>query len=257
MPAARCARWPGGLAAARADASHLRNAAAEFGRFHRALAIFPHPDDETITCGGVIRRLADAGVSVTVVLLTAGERGTPTGVLDPNLKAIRRAEAEEAARHLRIAQLIQEDFGDGQLRQQAEPIRAYLTRALGAIDPDVILTYDLTGYYGHPDHVACAEMVTEVRQATARRIALWYVALPTWERTLLERVGQLQIDPANRRRSAVPTHRLFIGPALWAKIRAWSAHRSQRDAIPKGLGRFVPAWLAFSIWPFEYVSEVA
>lgn len=249
--AARLARTPPG-----APPLSLRNAAGDLRRFTRVLAVFPHADDETITCGGAIRRFADAGAAVTLVILTAGERGSPTGVLDPTLKTVRRAEAEQAARSLGIARVIQEDFGDGRLAQRRPLVVPFLAATIAQVDPDLLLTHDLSGVYGHPDHVACAEMVTELRRTQFPQVALWYAALPGWGLRILHLVGQIRRDPLVDSRRAPPTHRLFIGSALRPKIDAWSAHRSQQAAIPKGFTRLVPSWLAAGIWPFEYFAEV-
>ena len=249
--AARLAGPPSGAAAL-----SLRNAAPDLRRFRRVLAVFPHADDETITCGGAIRRFADAGAAITLVILTAGERGSPTGAVDLGLKEVRRREAEQAARILGIARVIQEDFGDGRLVQRRPEVEPFLATTIAQVGPDLLLTHDLSGLYGHPDHVACAEMITEVRQARFPGLPLWYVALPRWGLAVLHLVGQIRRDPSVDARRAPPTHRLFIGPALRAKIRAWTAHHSQQAAIPKGLTRLVPGWLAAGVWPFEYFAEV-
>ena len=42
----------------------------------RLLAIFAHPDDESLACGGTLARCADAGVEVTLVCATRGEAGS-------------------------------------------------------------------------------------------------------------------------------------------------------------------------------------
>ena len=44
-------------------------------RFKNVLVVFPHADDETVNCGGAIRRFSTAGATVTLLLLTGGERG--------------------------------------------------------------------------------------------------------------------------------------------------------------------------------------
>jgi len=43
----------------------------------RALVLAPHPDDETLGCGGAIRLLVESGKSVKVVFVTSGDRGDP------------------------------------------------------------------------------------------------------------------------------------------------------------------------------------
>jgi LmbE family N-acetylglucosaminyl deacetylase len=190
------------------------------------------------------------------VLLTGGERGNPSGVLDPELKAIRRTEAQRAARILGIARVIQEDFGDGRLGEQTEEIVASLSQTIRQIDPDLILTHDRAGVSGHPDHVACSKMVTELRNTHLPRVPLWHVAFPAWLVTVLQLAGQMTRDPQNDARRESPTRRVFLGTAIGSKIRAWHTHRSQRSAIRKGFGRLVPAWLAVSLLPFEFFAEV-
>ncbi len=226
-------------------------------RYKNVLAVFPHADDETVTCGGTLRRFADTGATVTLLLLTAGERGNPRGVVDPALKAVRHREAEHAARVLGISRVIQEDFGDGQLRQETERVAAYLWRRIEEINPDLVLTYDLAGLDGHDDHVACSEIVTSLRQQRFPNTPIWYVALPAWLLRLVIMVGQVRTDARLDRRRATPTHRVFIGAAVVPKIRAWRAYRSQRGAIGKGLGKLLPAWLPVTLLQFEYFADAA
>lgn len=234
----------------------MRNAARDLRRFTNILAVFPHPDDETVTCGGVIRRFADAGATVTLLLLTGGERGTPTGAPDSALRTTRRSEADRAAHILGIARVIHHDFGDGELREQREHVMQALARTITQIRPDLILTYDLAGLDGHPDHVACSTMLTEMKTSVLN-VPMWYVTLPGWVLGALRLIGQMARDPAVEANRALPTHRLFIGAAVVPKMRAWQAHGSQRGAIRKGLSRIVPTWLAVSGWPFEYFAEVS
>lgn len=221
----------------------------------KVLAVFPHADDETVTCGGTLRRLADAGVTVTLLLLTAGERGNPRGMVDPMLKSIRHAEVERAARILGISRVIYEDFGDGRLQQQAQRVVSSISAAIDDVRPDLIVTYDLSGLDGHDDHVACSELVTAHLKERHPQVRLWYVALPGWLLALLMTVGQMQRDADLDRRRATPSRRIFIGRADMSKIRAWRAYRSQRGAIGKGLGRLIPSWLPASLLPFEYFAD--
>jgi LmbE family N-acetylglucosaminyl deacetylase len=233
----------------------VRSAARDLRRFTNILVVFPHPDDETVACGGLIRRFADAGATVTLLLLTGGERGTPTGAPDSALGTTRRGEADRAAHILGIRRVIHEDFGDGQLGEQRAQVMQAVARTIPQIGPDLILTYDLAGLDGHPDHVACSAMLTELKTAVLN-VPMWYVALPGWVLGALRLIGQMAKDPAVDASRARPTHRLFIGTAVVPKIRAWQAHRSQREAIRKGLSRLIPTWLAVTGWPFEYFAEV-
>jgi LmbE family N-acetylglucosaminyl deacetylase len=216
-------------------------------RPHRSvLAIFPHADDEVVCCGGTLHRLAGLGARVTLVVLTRGERGTPTGALDPGLGTVREREALAAASVLGVAEVIQADLGDGRLRARVIDLSAFLERTITRIRPDLLVTFDLAGLYGHPDHVACAEVVTELRRTRFPECALWYAAMP---RGLLA-LARLTGDPGINDRRAAPTGRVFGGAGVLAKIRAWRVYASQRGS----LGWAFPVW--FSIAPFEHFEAV-
>ena len=224
-------------------------------RFKTVLAVFPHPDDETVSCGGTLNRLSRSGSAVTVLLLTRGERGNPEGTLDRALGEMRKAEAIRGADILGVSSLIHEDFADGRLSEQRADARRRIADRIEAIRPDLLITYDLAGLDGHPDHMVCAELAAEVR-AEFPDIALWYVALPSRLVRMLRIVGQLGTNPEVERRRAVPTQRVFVGAGVIPKIRAWYTYRSQRAFIAKGLGRLVPTWVAVSMLQFEYFAEM-
>src|SRR5436309_16086758 len=78
-------------------------------QFHRVLVIFPHADDEAITCGGSLHHCSVAGSAVTLVLLTKGEKG-PNATCSGNLKETRTRDAQAVATILGISRLIQQDF---------------------------------------------------------------------------------------------------------------------------------------------------
>ncbi len=236
------------------DSAHASGARA-IGHFKNVLVVFPHANDETVTCGGTIRRLADEGATITLVLLTGGELGNPTGTLDLSLRATRRGEVERAASILGVSRVIQEYFRDGRLSEQLTQVKSALSRTMTYLEPDLILTCDAAGLDGQPDHVACSEAVTEMRRLILPRVALWYMALPAWPLTLAPHLGKMARDPHVDARPLTPTHRVFIGSVMGAKIRASYAHRSQRGAKRKGLERLIPPWILVSLLPFEYFTE--
>ncbi len=149
------------------------------------------------------------------------------------------------------------DFGDGRLEERRADIRRRIADRIEAIKPDLLITHDLAGLDGHADHVACAELVTELRRAQLPDVSLWHVAQPGRLVRLLQVAGQLVTDAEVDRRRAIPTVRVFIGAGVIPKIRAWYAYRSQRGSIARGLGRLLPTWLAVSMMQFEYVAEMA
>lgn len=222
--------------------------AAGARRYRNVLAVFAHADDEVVCCGGSLHRLARLGARVTLVILTEGERGSRTP--NPGLRAIRVEEARASAARLGVAELIQADLGDGRLTERGDELSAFVRQTMERVRPDLVITHDLAGLYGHPDHVACAEAVSELRRARFPGCALWYAALPRRAAAAGRRLGQLPDDPALDARRAVPNRRLFVGLGAVAKIRAWRVYRSQRAA----LGPVFP--LLASVALFEHFESV-
>ena len=133
------------------------------------LCVHPHPDDESIACGGVLARAADHGVRTVVVTCTGGEQGDNLAGIDlgdEDLVAHRRRELAEAlsvldvdAHHMLgyrdsgMAGEPSNDHPDSFHRVDVEVAAAELAVILRAERPDVVVSDDADGTYGHPDHV--------------------------------------------------------------------------------------------------------
>lgn len=159
---------------------------------HRLLAVFAHPDDETIGAGGLLALAVAAGVDVSVVTCTRGEQGEvippELGHLtaDPDRLARRREQELSAAlAELGVHRLLLLDqvpgldgarparFRDSGMRWVrpgiAGPAESAGPDAFSAVDvevaarllavvirhlrPTAVLTEEPGGGYGHPDHV--------------------------------------------------------------------------------------------------------
>jgi N-acetyl-1-D-myo-inositol-2-amino-2-deoxy-alpha-D-glucopyranoside deacetylase len=145
------------------------------------LAVFAHPDDESLACGGTLARLADAGVSVIVMCASRGERGAITGPARDDELAQRRAiEAREAAATLGIAHLIVLDHPDGDLRwAHVTELHAEIVMAVRRYDPAAVITFGEDGLYWHLDHVGVHERTTTaLRSLGAGAPPLYYVTMP-------------------------------------------------------------------------------
>lgn len=77
---------------------------ADFVR-HGLIVIAPHPDDESLGCGGLIAACRTAGLPVTIIIVSDGAGSHPNSQMfaAPRLAELRRHEALEAARHLDVA----------------------------------------------------------------------------------------------------------------------------------------------------------
>ena len=124
----------------------------------RALAVYAHPDDPEISCGGTLARWADAGCHVAVLITTRGEKGTsdPDADLDA-LAELRRTETAAAAAVLGVAETFHLDHGDGEIADQLV-LTGEIVRVVRTVRPDVVLCPDPTAaffggaYFNHRDH---------------------------------------------------------------------------------------------------------
>jgi LmbE family N-acetylglucosaminyl deacetylase len=135
------------------------------------MAVFAHPDDESFGSGGSLARYgADPDVRVVLVCATRGEAGE---ICDPKLATterlgeVREKELRCACRSLGIENLFFLDYRDSGMAGTSENTdmrslaMADFDEAVGKIvahirreQPDVVVTFDETGGYGHPDHIA-------------------------------------------------------------------------------------------------------
>jgi mycothiol S-conjugate amidase len=141
------------------------------------LGVFAHPDDESFGPGGTLARYAAEGVDVHVIIATDGIAGS---VEDPaylqtheTLAQVRSTELSNAAVALGVTSIWSLPYRDSGMRgtpdndnpyalvqqpieQLVRELQAYMER----LRPQVIITHDPFGGYGHPDHVAVCESVT-------------------------------------------------------------------------------------------------
>lgn len=231
-------------------------APATLGRFQRVLVIFPHPDDET-NIAGTLWRLHRLKSHVTLLVLTKGECGTPDAHYDFSLKAIRSAEIRRVRDALGIDRLVQEDIGDGKVADRRPDARAAIVKTIQEAKPDLVITYDLAGLYGHADHIACAEeAVAALKQANATA-RVWYSAVPPRLLNLTNLPTHMAKDPHFADKRAKPNLRISIGPlGVIAKVRSIYAHTSQRRSFRESVPMRAPLWLMYSMRVNEYFEEV-
>jgi LmbE family N-acetylglucosaminyl deacetylase len=145
------------------------------------LAVFAHPDDESLACGGTLARLADLGVRVVLFSATLGERGGPAGpVRDDTLGRARIEELRAAARALGISDVIVMDHPDGELRWERVPdLHAEIVAAVRRFQPSAIITFGADGLYWHPDHIGVYERTTTALHTFgAAAPPVYYVTMP-------------------------------------------------------------------------------
>ncbi|MFG3254857.1 mycothiol conjugate amidase Mca [Streptomyces sp. NPDC048172] len=149
----------------------------------RLMSVHAHPDDESNKGAATLARYAAEGADVLVVTCTGGERGD---VLNPamdrpgvreNLAAVRRAEMAAARDILGVRQRFL-GFTDSGMPPAGEPLpdgcfaatpleeaAGRLVAEIRAFRPHVVVTYDETGGYPHPDHIRTHEVTVAAFEA--------------------------------------------------------------------------------------------
>ncbi|MGH8908283.1 MAG: N-acetyl-1-D-myo-inositol-2-amino-2-deoxy-alpha-D-glucopyranoside deacetylase [Egibacteraceae bacterium] len=162
------------------------------------LCVHAHPDDEAISTGGILARYADEGIGVAVVTCTGGERGEIVGAgmdadeIRPRLGAVRHDELSRALEILgagppRLLGYIDSGMMGTDGNDDPESFwRAPFDQAVGRLvahirqlRPDVLVTYDAFGAYGHPDHIQAHRVAIAAVEA-ADVAALYPDAGPAW-----------------------------------------------------------------------------
>lgn len=242
------------------------------------LAAFAHPDDESFGPGGTLALYAMRGYTVHLICATRGEAGAPApgmeGITD--LGSVREAELRCAAEALGIHGLHLLGYRDSGMpgspdsahpeafvRAPFEEVVARLVALIHQIRPEVVLTFDPYGGYGHPDHIYMHRAMVEAfrRAADHRPLRLYYTTFP-WGRlrpllTLLRLLGRdprrfgrhrdIDLEEALRRAPPVTT-RIDVRAVLDRKARAMACHRSQGG---EALAARLPAWARRILWGVE------
>jgi mycothiol conjugate amidase Mca len=138
------------------------------------MAVHAHPDDEVVFTGGTLVVYGKRGVRTVLVTATNGEEGE---IHDPDLDPeearsrlgdIRREELRKAVEVLGINDLEMLGYRDSGMEgtetnqrpdnfhnADREEATARLVALVRKYRPEILITYDENGAYGHPDHIAC------------------------------------------------------------------------------------------------------
>ncbi|HVL80942.1 MAG TPA: N-acetyl-1-D-myo-inositol-2-amino-2-deoxy-alpha-D-glucopyranoside deacetylase [Actinomycetota bacterium] len=232
--------------------------------------VHAHPDDESLSTGGTIARYAAEGVRVCLVTCTDGDLGEIAEVdglvperIEPRLGEVRREELREAADALGISDVRMLGYRDSGMagtagnddpaafvNQDLDGVVRQLVQVLREVRPQVVVTYNAYGFYGHPDHIRAHQATVAAVEASAdpgslpeagpphevRR--LYYTAVPkSGLRELRDRVpGAEEVfsDEAIETIGA-EDHEIsaFVDVRAWVpqKMAALRAHRTQMGTI--------------------------
>ena len=131
----------------------------------KLLAVFAHPDDESMGMGATLAKYSSEGVDTHLVCATRGERGW-FGLEKENpglsiLGQVRTVELKNAVKRLGMTSLSFLDYIDGEVDKAdyAEAIGKIVTH-IRRIKPQVVVTFPPDGNYGPPDHIAIGQFTS-------------------------------------------------------------------------------------------------
>ena len=231
----------------------------------RILAFFAHPDDETFGIGGTMALYAAAGHEVKVVCATDGDSGLNR--IDEHdtarLNELRVEELRAACRQLGIAEPILLGYRDSGMagtpendhpaslhQAEMDELVDRLVEIMLVEQPDAVITFDSTGWYGHPDHLKMYEAVRllygqlEEAEKPPLYLACFAAEAARYTAKVLEEAGEEvpnTFRDRTRMRYSIDMIPIVVDTSSVAarKIAALNEHKTQMG--PTGIeGRFPP-----------------
>lgn len=266
----------------------------------RLLAVHAHPDDESSKGAATYAAYVARGAKVTIVSCTGGERGD---VQNPGLAEMAMAERDIAGlRRIEMARAraavgfdhlwlgyadsgLPEHAFDDEVETEPLPVNSFalipleisaapLVRIIRRTRPQVLIAYDETGGYPHPDHIRAHELAVYAMDAAAaperypEAGAPWRISKLYYDRIFNEpRVDAVyrrlvELDPGSTivkgfeqmrerrgRRPDVATTHIPVGDFLETRDAALRAHTSQ--VSPDSPFFFWPNDVQREVWPYE------
>ena len=176
------------------------------------MAVHAHPDDETTGTGGVLARYAAEGIRTVLVTCTDGGCGDGPGGVKPGepghdpaaVAEVRRRELEESCSLLKVSDLELLGYADSGMMgwptntlpgsfwtTPVEKAAARLAELMRHYQPDVVVTYDENGFYGHPDHIQAHRITMAALALVPPPAKVYWTTMP---RSMMARFEQVMIE---------------------------------------------------------------
>jgi LmbE family N-acetylglucosaminyl deacetylase len=215
---------------------------------NKALFIFPHPDDETMASAGLILHLKNSkNMQVKVISVTKGEHGDEILKLSPlELAEIRAREFAQAMSILGIYDYEIWDYIDGGLHNQSQKLQIDVYNSIKKFNPDVVITYEKHGIYGHKDHIELSKIVNNISKI--QRFKTIYATLPKQLFSLMRL--PIHMSENGKFLGQCARFRLSVFANIKIKCKAIQAYKSQN--LKRGLPHIFFVCL---VGIFEYYTD--
>jgi N-acetyl-1-D-myo-inositol-2-amino-2-deoxy-alpha-D-glucopyranoside deacetylase len=224
--------------------------------------VHAHPDDESLATGGTIARYAADGAHVCLITCTNGELGEVAEVpelgtvdeIQARLGEVRVQELLNACKHLGDVDLRMLGYHDSGMdgtpsndephvfvNQDIDEAVQRVAQILDEVRPQVVVTYNEFGAYGHPDHIRAHDVTLRAVDAAQHGVSkVYYTAFPRslirMARDMWEQLGRGDpdefFDEEEIERVATPddlvTTAIDVSTWIDQKFAALEAHRTQR-----------------------------
>ncbi len=231
----------------------------------RLLISFAHPDDESFGLGAAIPKWIDDGVDVYLICATNGDVGNVPEALQGKYSSVAQLRLSELAcarQHLKFADVFMLGYRDSgmpgsetsrhpqslcyQWARHPQDVTASVAAVMRQVQPQVVVTFNRYGGYGHPDHIAIQRATTAAFHQLRRDEPagspqkLYYAAFPKlmiWTRIMKARLNGQDprrmgvngdVDTLKTLENVEPVHaRIPIGDYLDIWEKASRCHASQ------------------------------
>ncbi|MCW2525542.1 MAG: GlcNAc-PI de-N-acetylase [Pseudonocardiales bacterium] len=173
------------------------------------MAVHAHPDDEATGTGGILARAAANGMQTVLVTCTDGSCGDGPGGVKPGepghdpatVVELRRGELEKSASILNVTHLELLGYADSGMmgwstneapgsfwQTPVDQAAARVAELIEQYRPDVVVTYDENGFYGHPDHIQAHRVTMAAVASTGIPAKVYWTTAP---RSKMEEFGKV------------------------------------------------------------------
>lgn len=173
------------------------------------MAVHAHPDDEATGTGGVLAQCADEGIQTVLVTCTDGGCGDALGGAKPGepghdpaaVVAMRRGELDASCEVLKVTHLELLGYADSGMmgwptneapgsfwQTPVDDAAARLAELIQRYQPDVVVTYDENGFYGHPDHIQAHRVTMAAVALTGVAAKVYWTTAP---RSMMAEFGRI------------------------------------------------------------------